>query len=177
MVAVNNYLIGKQISDTINNQIPSLECSDVLQPVVVVNAATTATFNKITDGTDTLLVNTDGSLTTDGFKLTRITGTANNTTTTVGTVPASTIWRVYGYAWVWNAIGAAGSEGGSISFGGTSENIGWSVVSATQDVTATNSVDLGGNYFELTATQTITCTSSGAGANVQLTVFYKAVSA
>lgn len=63
--------------------------------VAQVNTASTSAFVKVTDGTDTLSIESDGSLTptkkTATLAATSINGAG---TATIGTVPANKVWRI-----------------------------------------------------------------------------------
>lgn len=95
-VKVNNPGVGQVINTLIDNQIFALDCLETLQPVLVVNPSETAAagYTRITDGSDTLAIESNGSINVNYPKLEADASTyvgRSTAGTTTYTVAASTV--------------------------------------------------------------------------------------
>lgn len=159
----------------------AIDDSVPVTPVAVVaqvNTANTSAFTRITDGTDTALVDTAGTLRVNGQRaMQRISGSNASAAvpTTLGTVPASTVWRIYGAIMSITAPNAAITATAVMNAGGT-------VLLTTPYNSAAGQYPhieqvamFGENYVEITAGQTVTLLVANGGATATAVVFYEAV--
>lgn len=143
--------------------------TEIIPVRVVATGGTSANQTIITDGTDTLLVASDGSIGLTRKPLTMIRGfQAGAGTTTLGTVPANREWRVRSF----NVSGfTTGAAVGTLSIGGQQFIV--RVNAAVGYIDKSN--NFGIDYIVATATQTITIASSLAAGQFDAEVTYEEV--
>jgi hypothetical protein len=129
---------------------------------------------KITDGTDTLLVNTDGSLNTSGQALSAAVNAtlAQNNTQTIYTCPANTVTRIYNLSLSTSTV-ASSTAAVSLIVNAVTVLKHYGYTAASQFTTHNSDLDLGNNYLTLTAGQTVTITSAGAQTAGYGSILYK----
>lgn len=132
----------------------------IITPVrILASAGASAPETKITDGTDTLLVNSDGSVNTTSVEkeMQRAVFDAQNQTaaTAFGTVPANKIWKIYGWNHSAHNSASAAVRGAVILANGISlSRLELNAPNATgQGVANANNFDE--KYIKLTAGQTL----------------------
>lgn len=189
--------LQKSYRDTLN--IPSapqmIDTDEKIVPVAVIAQASVpalAQFQKITDGTHNLLMNTDGSISNLAVDkpLTMVYGQQTTAgTNTLGTVPAGKIWRIYSACLMNIATPAISDTSGLIdlkldgnrflfwrnesTYGGTGGTNYWNFLN-TGSVTWTAP---GNKYIELTAGKSITLVTSNSASDGAAWVAYIEVSA
>ena len=130
--------------------------SNIIQLVrTIAPAGSSANQVKITDGTDMLLINSDGSLNFKGLSLLGLNGNKTGSgTTTLGTVPVGKSWRIYGFTL------ASGNSADLMTL-----NLGAVASFALPLNTGANSIcrDFGNNYIEIPAGATVTLVNTGGG--------------
>jgi len=148
--------------------------------VAQVNTSNTASYMRITDGTDTVAVSSAGSLYVEVAKsLSRLTGVNNNasTPTTLGTVPALKKWRIYGATMSVCGGNATGNVKESVLQAASTDLMSlYTYTTATVYAQVANNCCYNG-YVEIAATQTVTLLSADSGLWATATVYYEEVDA
>lgn len=150
----------------------------IIQPVrVMASAGASAPETKITDGTDTLLINSDGTLNIQIVEkeLTPLYATSTATETkTIGTVPAGKVWKVYALqlASRWDVLTGTGGINTNLSLQGVvCLSAPLNSYNAQGMAICSSQISFGNNYIKLTAGQTATF-NNNADVTTDATIFY-----